>query len=85
MRCWGEVKSLKLKRARSDGEVKCIIVIRAIFRICGNESRPGLQLVEISLPPRLAGFAVVIHKVTSYALFRFFVDNKLEHAFYEVC
>ena len=38
MQCWGELKSL---RAQSVGEV-----MRAIFRICGNESQPGLQLVE---------------------------------------
>ena len=36
MRCWGEVKSL---RAQSVGEVNA-------YRICGNESQPGLQLVE---------------------------------------
>ena len=38
MRCWGELKGL---RAQSVGEV-----MRAIFRICGNESHLGLQLVE---------------------------------------
>ena len=25
---------------------QCVLVIQAIFRICGNESQPGLQLVE---------------------------------------
>ena len=41
MLCWGELKSL---RGQSVGEVR--LVMRAIFRICGNESQPGLQLVE---------------------------------------
>ena len=38
MRCWGELKGL---RAQSVVEV-----MRAIFRICGNKSHPGLQLVK---------------------------------------
>ena len=45
MRCWGELKSL---RAQSVGEVTAYysgLIARAIFRICGNESQPGLQLV----------------------------------------
>ena len=34
---------------------RCVLVLRAIFRICGNESQPGLQLVgklatPLSLP-----------------------------------
>ena len=41
MLCWGELKSLT---GQSVGEVR--LVMRAIFRICGNESQPGLQLVE---------------------------------------
>ena len=41
MHGWGELKSL---RAQSVGEVS--VVMRVIFRICGNESQPGLQLVE---------------------------------------
>ena len=46
MRCWGELKSL---RAQSVGEVSAYysgLVARAIFRICGNESQPGLQVVK---------------------------------------
>ena len=41
MHCWGELKCL---RSQSVGEVR--LVMRAIFRICGNESQPGLQIVE---------------------------------------
>ena len=41
MRCWGELKSL---RGQSVGKVR--LVMRAIFRICGNQSQPGLQIVE---------------------------------------
>ena len=41
MRRWGELKSL---RGRSVCEVR--LVMRAIFRICGNESQPGLEIVE---------------------------------------
>ena len=37
----GELKSL---RGQSAGEVR--LVMRAVFRICGNESQPGLQIVE---------------------------------------
>ena len=46
MRCWGQLKSL---RAQSVGEVSAYysgVVARAIFRICGNESQPGLQVVK---------------------------------------
>ena len=43
MRCWGELKGL---RAQSDSEVSAYSGMRAIFRICGNESQLGLQLVE---------------------------------------
>ena len=25
---------------------QCVLVMRAVFRICGNESQPGLQIVE---------------------------------------
>jgi len=35
MRFWGELKSSW-----------CILVMRAIFRICGSENQPGLQLAE---------------------------------------
>ena len=49
MRCWGELKSL---RGQSVGEVR--LVMRAIFRICGNESQPGLQLVEKLTTPLIA-------------------------------
>ena len=41
MRCWGELKSL---RGQSVGKVS--LVMRAIFRVCGNQSQPGLQIVE---------------------------------------
>ena len=41
MRCWGELKSL---RGQSVGKVS--LVMRAIFRIWGNQSQPGLQIVE---------------------------------------
>ena len=42
MRCWGELKSL---RAQSVGEVSS-------YRICGNESQPGLQKIEkVATPP----------------------------------
>ena len=44
MRCWGELKSL---RARSVGEVNS-------YRICGNESQPGVQIAEKLASP-LAG------------------------------
>ena len=42
MRCGSEVKSL---RAQSVGEVS-ILVMRAVFRICGNQGQPSVQLVE---------------------------------------
>ena len=48
MLCWGELKSLT---GQSVGEVS---VMRAIFRICGNESQPGLQLVEKLSTPLIA-------------------------------
>ena len=41
MHCWGELESLG---GHSVGEVR--LVVRTIFRICGNESQPGLQIVE---------------------------------------
>ena len=41
MRCWGDLKSL---RGQSVGEVR--LVTRAVFRICGNEGQPDLQIVE---------------------------------------
>ena len=41
MHCWGELKSLG---GQSVAEVR--LVVRTIFRICGNESQPGLQIVE---------------------------------------
>ena len=48
MGCWGELKSL---RAQSVGEVSEYLVMRAIFRIRGNESQPGLQIVkELAMP-----------------------------------
>ena len=45
MHCWGELKILK---AQSVGEVirQCILVTHAFLSICGNESQPGLQLLE---------------------------------------
>ena len=44
MPCWGELKSL---RGQKVGEVRLhATVMRAIFRICGNESQPGLQKVK---------------------------------------
>ena len=46
MRCWGELKSLK---AQSGGQ--CVLVMRAVFKICGNESQPGLQRVEKLVRP----------------------------------
>ena len=57
MRGWGELKSL---RGQSVGEVR--LVMRAIFRICGNESQPGLQMDEkLAMPlpilPKLYGEA----------------------------
>ena len=39
--CWGELKSL---RGESVGKVRQ--VVHAVFRMCGNESQPGLQIVE---------------------------------------
>ena len=46
MRCWCELKS---ERAQSVGVVSAMrtstsLVMRATFRICGNESQTGLQL-----------------------------------------
>ena len=49
MRCWGELKSL---RAQSVGEVSVVTLV--MFRICGNESQPGLQLVEKLATPLLS-------------------------------
>ena len=49
MLCWGELKSLT---GQSVGEVR--LVMRAIFRICGNESQPGPQLVEKLSTPLIA-------------------------------
>ena len=47
MHCWGELESLG---GQSVGEVR--LVVRTIFRICGNESQPGLQIVEeLAIPP----------------------------------
>ena len=44
MCCLGELNSL---RAQSVGEVSGYkLVMCAVFRMCGNESQPGLQLVE---------------------------------------
>ena len=48
MRGWGELKSF---RGQSVGEVR--IVMRAMFRICGNESQPGHQIVEKLATPLL--------------------------------
>ena len=46
MRCWGKLKSSKCWWGQ------CALVVRAIFRICGNKSQPALQLVEklVTLP-----------------------------------
>ena len=44
MRCCGELKTL---RGTCDGvRGQCVLAIGAIFTMCGNESQPGLQLVE---------------------------------------
>ena len=59
MRCWGELKSL---RGQSVGEVR--LVMRAIFRICGNQSQPGLQIVEkLAIPlPRIPCQVMTVHQ-----------------------
>ena len=49
MLCCGELKSL---RRQSVGEVR--LVMRAIFRICGNESQPDLQLGQKLSTPLIA-------------------------------
>ena len=36
----------ELKSLRGQGVSEFRLVMRAIFRICGNESQPGLQIVE---------------------------------------
>ena len=41
MHCRDELKSL---RDQSVGKVRQVVL--AVFRICGNESQPGLQIVE---------------------------------------
>ena len=33
---------------------QCVLVMRAIFRICGNQSHPGLQIVEKVATPLVA-------------------------------
>jgi len=77
MRCWGELRSL---RGQSVGEVR--LVMRAVFRICGNEIYPGLQTVE-KLATSLRGIplsnnefssscASDTHILTYLALFDFF-------------
>ena len=48
MRCWGELKSLG---SQSVGEVSTYLVMRAIFGICGSESKAGLQLAETLATP----------------------------------
>ena len=48
MHCWGELKSL---RAQKWWRGECVLVMRAIFRICGNESQPGLHIVEMLATP----------------------------------
>ena len=62
MRCWGELKSL---RAQSVGEVSAyyIVVVRAVFRICGNKSQRGLQLVE-----KLATPLLLIKQICFYSI-----------------
>ena len=42
VQCWGELKSL---RGQSVGEVR--LVMRAIFRICGDESQPRLGCLKL--------------------------------------
>ena len=44
MHCWVELKSLWAQRVVEVGAY--ILAMCAIFRMCGNESQPGLQLVE---------------------------------------
>ena len=47
MHCRDELKSL---RDQSVGKVRQVVL--AVFRICGNESQPGLQIVEErAIPP----------------------------------
>ena len=38
---------------------QCVLVMRAIFRICGNESQPGLQLVEKLATPLVVKFLLI--------------------------
>ena len=46
MHCWGELKSLQRKVLVRSVPTSCILVMPAIFMICGNESKPDLQLVK---------------------------------------
>ena len=55
MRCRGELKSL---RAQSVGEGSHSSL--AIFRICGNECQPGLQLVKKLATPLT--LAIICHE-----------------------
>ena len=56
MCCLGELNSL---RAQSVGEVSGYkLVMCAVFRMCGNESQPGLQLVEQLATPLASGWSI---------------------------
>ena len=67
MRFWAELKSLS---AQSIGEVYCVLVMRPIFRKCGNESQQGLKLGE---------------KLATPLTVMFFTTEILKCSFYYVC
>ena len=52
----GWVKKLKSSKCWWS---QCVLVMRAIFRICGNESQPGLQLVEKLATPLVIKFLLI--------------------------
>ena len=52
MHCWGELKAKEL--------------MRAIFRICVNESQPGLQLVEMLATPLAASLLTAVNANMSF-------------------
>ena len=49
----------------------CVLVVRAIFRICGNESHPGLQLVEKLATPLYLNGKLSAVRLTTCPLFIF--------------
>ena len=74
MHCWDELK--KLKRSKCRGQ--CVEVMAAIFRICGNESQPGLQLVKSWLRHfRELKFSFNSSESESFALSQYFVGVAL--------